>query len=104
MVLLVKKELDRLVAEGIIEPVQFADYIAPVLKQDKVAIRKCGGFKLTINQASKLDHYPIPRIEDLFTYTKLPCGKQFTHLNLSQAYRQLLLDSESKNYAVINTH
>ena len=68
--------MDRLVAEGIIEPVQFADWavpIVPVLEQDKVSVRICGDFKLTINQASKLDRYPIPRIEDLFA--KLAGGK-----------------------------
>ena len=54
-----------LVAESIIELVQFADWatsIVPVLKQDKVPVRICGDFKLTINQVFKLDRYPIPRI------------------------------------------
>ena len=50
---------------SIIEPVQFADWVAPivpVLKQDEVSGRICGDFKLIINQAPKLDHYPILRI------------------------------------------
>ena len=51
---------------------------------------------------SKLDRYPIPGIEDPFA--KLAGGKQFTHLDLSQVYQQLLLDNESKDYVVINTH
>ena len=76
--------------------------IVPVLKQDKVSVRICDDFKITINQASKLDRYPIPRIEDLFV--KLADGKQFTHLDLSQVYQQLLLDDESKDYIVVNTH
>ena len=104
MVPLVEKELDRLVVEGIIEPVQFADtaaLILPVLKQDKVSVRICDDLKLPINQASKVDQYPIPRIEDLFA--KLVGGKYFTYLDLSQAYQQLLLDDESKDYIVINT-
>ena len=45
MVLLLEKELDRLVAKGRTEPVQFADWkvpIVPVLKQDKVSVRICG--------------------------------------------------------------
>ena len=104
MLSLVEKELDRLMDEGIIELVQFGDWavpIVPVLKQNKVPVRICGDFKLTINKASKLDCYPIPRIEDLFA--KLAGGKQFTHLDLSQVYQQLLLD-ESKDYVVISTH
>ena len=88
MLPLVEKELDRLLAQGIIEPVQFVDWaapIVPVLKQDKVTVRICGDFKLTVNQASKLDRYPIPRIEDLFA--KLAGGKLFAHLDLNQAYQ-----------------
>ena len=52
------KELDRLVAGGIIEPVQFADWAAPidpVLKWDKVSVRVCSDFKLVVDQASKPD-------------------------------------------------
>ena len=40
--------------------------------------------------------------EDLFA--KLAGGKTFTQLDMSQAYQQLLLDDQSKNYMVVNTH
>ncbi len=65
----VEAELQRLTEQGILQPVQFADWaapIVPVLKADKQSICICGNFKLTVNQGSKLDRYPIPRIEDLF--------------------------------------
>ena len=51
---------------------------------------------------SKLDCYPIPRVEDLFA--TLSKGMYFTKLDLSQAYLQLPLDEQSKKYVVINTH
>lgn len=51
---------------------------------------------------SKLDTYPIPKVEDLFA--KLAGGKTFTKLDLSQAYQQLPLDEDSRQYVVINTH
>ena len=101
----VEEELTRLEEEGIIEPVQFADWaapIVPVMKGDGKALRICGDFKLTINQSSKLDRYPIPRIEDLFA--KLTGGTSFTKLDTSQAYQQVILDEESRPYAVIITH
>ena len=94
-----EEELNRLVMEGIIEPVQYAQWaapIVPVLKSDKLSIRICGGFKMTVNQASRLDRYPIPRVEDLF-------ATLFTKRDLSQAYQQLLLEEESKKYVTINT-
>lgn len=64
----VEEELVRLQRQGILMPVQFADWaapIVPVLKADKKAVRICGDFTMTVNQASKLDKHPIPRIEDL---------------------------------------
>ena len=102
---LVEEELHRLTKEGIIEPVAFADWaapIVPVLKPDKKSVRICGDFKLTINQASRLDRYPIPKVEDLLT--SLAGGQSFTKLDLSQAYLQIKLKEEARKYVVINTH
>ncbi len=65
-------------------------------------MRICGDFKMTVNLVSKLDRYPIPRTEDIFAL--LEKGKTFTKLDLNQAYLQLPLDAESKNYVVVNTH
>ena len=69
-----EKELDRLIELQIIEPVLFSDWsapIVPILKSDKKSIRICGDFKLTINRVSKLERYPIPKIEVVFA--KLSC-------------------------------
>ena len=101
----VEKELEWLVKQGILEPVEFAEWAAPivaVVKPDKSSVCICGDFKLTVNKASKLDQYPIPRIEDLFA--TLNGGKTFTKLDMRQAYQQLPLAEESKAYLVINTH
>ena len=76
--------------------------IVPVLKSDKKSLRICGDFKMTVNSASKLDAYPIPRIEDLFA--RLSGGVCFSKLDLSQAYLQLELEEDSKQFVVINTH
>ncbi|XP_035806354.2 uncharacterized protein K02A2.6-like [Amphiprion ocellaris] len=100
----VEAELERLQQLGIIKPIEFSDWaapIVPVLKGDGEA-RICGDYKLTINQASQLDTYPLPRVEDLFA--TLAGGQTFTKLDMSHAYQQLLLDEESKKYVTINTH
>ena len=76
---LVDKELDKLVNDGIIELVRFAEWaapIVPVLKSNKASVGICGDFKVTVNRLSKLDHYLIPKIEDLFA--KLVDGKNWT--------------------------
>ena len=101
----VEEELDRLVAEGTLEPVQIAEWaspIVPVIKSDKKSVRICGDFKQTVNPVAKLDKYPIPKVEDLFV--KLTGGRTFTKIDLSQAYLQVPLDEESKKYVVVNTH
>ena len=102
---MVEEELTRLEKEEIIEPVQFAEWaapIVPVLKKEKKSLRICGDFKQTVNRASKLDKYPIPKIEDLFA--KMSGGKTFTKLDMSQAYQQVPLEKNSRKYVVINTH
>ena len=98
------QELQRLQDEGTLEPVEMSDWAAPmvpVLKSDKTSVRICGDFRLTVNPVSKLDSYPIPKVEDLFA--RLAKGRYFSKLDLSQAYQQLPLAEESKQLVVINT-
>lgn len=100
----IESELDRLVKEGTIKPVEFSEWaapIVPIVKEDK-SVRICGDYKITVNEVSKLDNYPIPKIDDL--YATLSGGKEFTKLDLSNAYQQLELEEESKPYVTINTH
>ena len=99
----VELELDHLHQQGIIEPIQFSEWAAPIvpmLKQNG-GVRICGDYKLTVNGVAKLDTYPLPRIEDLFS--SLSGGKYFSKLDLAQAYLQLPLDEASRKYVTINT-
>ena len=89
----VNQELERLEKAGVIKPIQFADWAAPivlVLKRDRL----CGDYKIT-------DSYPLPRIDDLFT--ALTSGKIFSMLDLAHAYQQIALDEASRMLEVINT-
>ena len=67
----------------------------PIMKHNN-PIHICGDYKTTVNQVSKLDNYPIPKVEDLLA--TLGGGEKFTKLDMSQAYQQLQLDDESKQY------
>ena len=100
----IEEELKRLQEEGTIESVQFSEWaarIVPFMKPDKT-IRICGDYKTTVSQVSKLDNYPIPKVEDLLP--TLGGREKFTKLDMSQAYQQLQLDDEAKRYTTINTH
>ena len=97
-------EIDRLLADDIIIPVKFSEWAAPVvpiLKPDG-SIRLCGDYKLTVNRVSSLEKYPRPKVEDLLS--TLTGGQQFTKLDVSHAYQQVLMDKASQKYLTINTH
>ena len=100
----VELELQRLVEQRVIEPVESSEWaapIVPVLKPDGT-VRICGDYRLTINRAAKPDTYPLPRVEDLFA--TLAGGKSFSKLDLAHAYSQIPLADASKQYVTVNTH
>ena len=82
----------------IIEPVQFAEWAAPIDPVGKPdgSIRICGDYKLKVNRASRVDQYSIPRVKDLFA--QLNGGQHFTKLDMSHAYQQLVFVEESRKY------
>ena len=100
----VENELDRLQHEGIIEPVQFSEWAAPIVPVCKAngQIRICGDYKVTINRSVVENKYPLPRVNDL--YASLAGGETFSKLDLRHAYLQLPLDEGSREYVTINTH
>ena len=71
-----------------------------MLKKDGT-VRICGDYKLTVNQAAKVDSYPLPKINDLFA--SLAGGQTFTKLDLASAYLQITLDEATQKVLTINT-
>ena len=100
----VDDEINRLLTQKIIEPVETSEWAAPIVPVPKPdsAVRLCGDYKVTVNPASDVDRYPIPRIADL--YASLGGGKWFCRLDLKHAYEQIQLHPESRKYVTINTH
>ncbi|XP_033637865.1 uncharacterized protein K02A2.6-like [Asterias rubens] len=100
----VEDELDRLQKSGVIEPVTFSRWAAPIVPviKENGQIRICGDYKATVNQAANVDSYPVPRVEELFA--AMSGGQTFSKLDLSHAYLQLVLDEPSRELATINTH
>lgn len=98
------KELDRLVALGILKPVDHSEYaspIVPVLKNNG-SVRICADYSVSINKQLVIEQYPLPTVKELFS--KLYGGEQFTKLDLTMAYTQFELDEKSQNVTCINTH
>ena len=101
LLLKVETELTNLQTQGVISPVQFSPWAAPVvpvLKRNG-KVRLCGDYKLTINKAAPTETYPLPRVDELFAVGGGGGGGYFSKLDMSNAYLQLPLDEESKAYA-----
>lgn len=84
----VEKQLLKLESEGVLTPVNYSEWAAPIvciLKTDNI-VRIFGDYKVTINPWMEVDQNPLPKTQDLFT--KLAGGETFTKLDLSQAYEQ----------------
>ena len=100
---LVKKELERLESIGVISKVYQSEWACPsvnVLKSNN-KIRICGDYSKTINMAMKTVQYPLPSIEEVLG--QVGDAKVFSKLDCHQAYLQLPLSEESKQYTTINT-
>ena len=97
-------KLEGLEKSNTITPITFSKWatsIVPVLKQDG-KVRICGEYKLTVNQVTKTDPYPVFRTDHLFA--SLSKGKSFSKLDLAQAYQQILLLKGAKELTTINKH
>ena len=100
----IEKELNSLQSAGIIEPVVYSEWaapIVPVLKKNG-RMRICGDYKVTLNPCLEVDRYPLSKPEELFV--TISGGERFTKLDLSHAYQQMVLDDDSKDLVTINTH
>ena len=64
----IDRELDRLENEGILEPVTYSEWAAPVVPVPKTEgqIRLCGDYKVTINPVLEVDQYPLPKPDNIF--------------------------------------
>ena len=100
----VDQELNKLEKVGVLKKVDFSDWATQVVVVPKKngRVRLCRDYNEPINPVIDVDQYPLPRSEDLFA--TLTGGKNFTVLDLSNAYQQLPLHEKSCNLVTINTH
>ena len=65
-------------------------------------MRLCSDYKVTVNQSLEVDQYPLTKPEDLFA--SLVGGVKFSKIDLTQAYLQMPLEEESREFVTMNTH
>lgn len=88
----VKRQLEELLAKGLIEP-STSPYGAPVLFVQKKdgSLRMCIDFR-ALNKHTIKNRYPLPRIDDLLD--QLRGAKVFSSLDLQSGYHQIRITEE----------
>ena len=100
----VEEDLNRLVKLKVLEPITVSKWAAPVVVVPKPGgkVRICADLSTGLNQALDINQYPLPKPSDIFV--ALNGGKQFSKIDLSDAYLQVEVDEIGKEILVINTH
>jgi hypothetical protein len=100
----IEKELDRLLKMGVIKPIKFSNWAAPILaiKKANGKIRVCIDYSTGLNNAIELDSHPIPTTNEI--WSEVHGNKIFSQLDLRDTYLQIELYEFSKKLACINTH
>uniref|UniRef100_A0A670HPH4 Gypsy retrotransposon integrase-like protein 1 n=1 Tax=Podarcis muralis TaxID=64176 RepID=A0A670HPH4_PODMU len=100
----VDEQLDKLIAQGVLEPVDHAKWETPIVTPVKPdgSVRICTDYKCTINKALQQHAYPVPVVQHLLH--SLGEGKVFAKLDLAQAYQQLPVDDATAEAQTIVTH
>ncbi|XP_045782541.1 uncharacterized protein K02A2.6-like [Maniola jurtina] len=99
----VEKEIDRLVAEGVLQPLSFSEWATPVVPILKKSgdVRLCGDYRSTVNQATESDTYPMPSANEIFA--TVAGAKFFTTLDLDRAYTQVKVSDSTSKILTLNT-
>ena len=99
----VSQEIDTQVKESTLVPIKFSRYATPIVIVPKSdgRVRICMDCRVTLNKCVETEHYPLPKIEDIFAM--LSNCTHFCKIDLKGAYLQLSVSPESRQYLTINT-
>ena len=88
-------EIDRKLADGVIEPAQ-SEWSSPIVmvKKSDGTYRMCQDYR-RLNEITIKDVYPIPQIDSILS--KLRNARYITKLDLSQAFHQVVIREELRN-------
>ena len=90
----VKRELEEMMAAGVIQP-STSPWASPIVLVEKKdgGVRFCVDFR-KLNQVAKFDAYPMPRIEEMFE--KIGSATVISTLDLAKGYWQIPMAPDSQ--------
>ena len=99
----VENNLKDLVADGVLSPVKASSWATPIVTPLKAngSPRICGDYRVTINPVLKQTATTTREVEEMFA--GLGGQKFFSKIDLQNAFLQLPLDEESKEFTTIHT-
>ncbi|XP_017482519.1 PREDICTED: uncharacterized protein K02A2.6-like [Rhagoletis zephyria] len=97
-------ELERLQHLGIISPIKYSQWAAPivVVKKKNGKLRICADYSTGLNNALEPNMYPLPTPDIIFA--KFAGKTIFSTIDLSDVFFQVEVDDDSKEIMAINTH
>uniref|UniRef100_A0A1Y1LT42 RNA-directed DNA polymerase n=3 Tax=Photinus pyralis TaxID=7054 RepID=A0A1Y1LT42_PHOPY len=100
----IEVELDRLIAQGVLEPITHPKWCTPIVTvcKENGEVRICGDYKSTLNSALNPEPYSVPSVQSIIS--TLAGGKVFAKLDMAQAYLQLSVNREAAEAQTIITH
>jgi len=98
----VNNMVDEMLGEGVIQPSK-SPWASPVVlvKKKDGGMRFCIDYR-QLNQLTKLDVYPLPRIDD--TLSQLSGAKYYTTLDLASGYWQVAMEPASQEKTAFRTY
>ncbi|KAJ8373726.1 hypothetical protein SKAU_G00043060 [Synaphobranchus kaupii] len=99
----VSDELKRLLAAGVIEPIDASAWVSPIVVIQKKSgkIRMCVDLREP-NKAVIIDAFPLPHMDKLLS--SLQGSTVFSSIDLANAYYQVPLSEESRDLTAFITH
>ena len=99
----VESGIRGMLSERILEPVAASDWASPMVcvKKPDGSYRLCIDPSKTVNPVLTNDFYPLPRIDELIA--EIAGKKWYARLDLTKAYQQLVVHSDSRSLLVVNT-
>lgn len=100
----VDEALNRMKNEGILTPVNYSRWAAPIVcvRKPNGDIRICTDYSTGVNECLEDHNYPLPSPDEI--YVELSGNSIFTHIDLNDAYFQAELEDDSKEFLTITTH